>query len=142
MILLATAFIFMLVIILALLIRRNVLRVVKKKYSRVINAKVIKWGVISGQPTRYLLEVEYQMNNIKKTKRFITSGKFAGKYEKERDIPIVVMQDTGKIFFEEEDWKEQNICLLFIIIITLPVLILLLFCSFLEIMKVLCFLTT
>lgn len=125
----------MLVIILALLIRRNVLRVVKKKYGRVINAKVIKWGVISGQPTRYLLEVEYQMNSIKKTKRFITSGKFAGKYEKERDIPIVVMQDTGKIFFEEEDWKEQNIFLLFIIIIMLPFLILLMVCSFLEIMK-------
>lgn len=132
----------MLVIILTLLIKRNVQRVVKKKYGRLINAKVIKWCVISGQPTRYLLEVEYQMNNIKKTKRFITSGKFAGKYEKERDIPIVVMQDTGKIFFEEEDWKEQNIFLLFIIIITLPFLILLLFCSFLEVMKVLCFLTT
>lgn len=142
MILLATAFIFMLVIILTLLIKRNVQRVVKKKYGRLINAKVIKWDAISGQPTRYILEVEYQMNNIKKTKRFITSGKFAGKYEKERDIPIVVMQDTGKIFFEEEDWKEQNIFLLFIIIITLPFLILLLFCSFLEIMKVLCFLTT
>lgn len=135
MILLATAFIFMLVIILALLIRRNVLRVVKKKYGRVINAKVIKWGVISGQPTRYILEVEYQMNSIKKTKRLITSGKFARKYEKERDIPIVVMQDTDKIFFEEEDWKEQNIFLLFIIIIMLPFLILLLFCSFLDILK-------
>lgn len=135
MILLATAFIFMLVIILALLIRRNVLRVVKKKYGRVINAKVIKWGVISGQPTRFILEVEYQMNSIKKTKRFITSGKFAGKYEKERDIPIVVIQDTDKIFFEEEDWKEQNIFLLFIIIIMLPFLILLMVCSFLEIMK-------
>lgn len=135
MILLATAFIFMLVIILALLIRRNVLRVVKKKYGRVINAKVIKWGVISGQPTRFILEVEYQMNSIKKTKRFITSGKFAGKYEKERDIPIVVMQDTDKIFFEEEDWKEQNIFLLFIIIMMLPFLILLLFCSFLDILK-------
>lgn len=132
----------MLVIILALLIRRNVQRVVKKKYGRLINAKVIKWGVISGQPTRYLVEVEYQMNNIKKTKRLITSGKFAGKYEKERDIPIVVMQDTDQIFFEEEDWKEQNIFLLFIIIITLPFLILLLFCSFLEVMKVLCFLTS
>lgn len=125
----------MLVIILALLIRRNVLRVVKKKYGRVINAKVIKWGVISGQPTRFILEVEYQMNSIKKTKRFITSGKFAGKYEKERDIPIVVIQDTDKIFFEEEDWKEQNIFLLFIIIIMLPFLILLMVCSFLEIMK-------
>lgn len=142
MLLLATAFIFILVIIMALLIRRNIQRVVKKKYGRLINAKVIKWCVISGQPTRYLLEVEYQMNSIKKTKRFITSGKFARKYEKEKDIPIVVMQDTDQIFFEEEDWKEQNICLLFIIIITLPVLILLLFCSFLEIMKVLCFLTT
>lgn len=125
----------MLVIIMALLIRRNVLRVVKKKYGRVINAKVIKWGVISGQPTRFILEVEYQMNSIKKTKRFITSGKFAGKYEKERDIPIVVIQDTDKIFFEEEDWKEQNIFLLFIIIIMLPFLILLMVCSFLEIMK-------
>lgn len=135
MILLVTAFIFMLVIILALLIRRNVLRVVKKKYGRVINAKVIKWGVISGQPTRFILEVEYQMNSIKKTKRLITSGKFAGKYEKERDIPIVVMQDTDKIFFEEEDWKEQNIFLLFIIIMMLPFLILLLFCSFLDILK-------
>lgn len=135
MILLVTAFIFMLVIILALLIRRNVLRVVKKKYGRVINAKVIKWGVISGQPTRYILEVEYQMNSIKKPKRLITSGKFARKYEKERDIPIVVMQDTDKIFFEEEDWKEQNIFLLFIIIMMLPFLILLLFCSFLDILK-------
>lgn len=135
MILLATAFIFMLVIIVALLIRRNVQRVVKKKYGRLINAKVIKWHVLSGQPTRYILEVEYQMNNIKKTKRFITSGKFARKYEKEKDIPIVVMQDTDQIFFEEEDWKEQNIFLLFIIIIMLPFLILLMVCSFLEIMK-------
>lgn len=80
MLLLATAFIFILVIIMALLIRRNIQRVVKKKYGRVINAKVIKWDAISGQPTRYILEVEYQMNSIKKTKRFITSGKFARKY--------------------------------------------------------------
>lgn len=61
---------------------------------------MIKWHILSGQPTRYILEVEYQMNSIKKTKRLITSGKFARKYEKERDIPIVVMQDTDKIFFE------------------------------------------
>lgn len=36
MILLATAFVFMLVIILTLLIKRNVQRIVKKKYSRLI----------------------------------------------------------------------------------------------------------
>lgn len=133
--LLTTVIMSSLVIILALLIRRNALRSDKKKYGNLINAKVTEWKVLSGKPTRYILEVEYEIKNRKQRKRLITSGKFARKYEKLSQIPIVVIQNTNKIYLEEEDWKRQNMVLFLLIMIALPTLIILIFCCFLEIMK-------
>lgn len=134
MILLVTIINLMLIaIILIFLIRRNILRLEKKKImGTLIDAEVTKWKALSGQPTRYILEVEYEMEDKKYIKKLITSGKFAKKYEKERTVPIVVIQDTNKIYFKEEDWKRQNIFLISLIILILPALILFLFFHYLP----------
>lgn len=134
MILLVTIINLMLIaIILIFLIRRNILRLEKKKITgTLIDAEVTKWKALSGKPTRYILEVEYEMEDKKYIKKLITSGKFAKKYEKERTVPIVVIQDTNKIYFKEEDWKRQNIFLISLIILILPALILFLFFHYLP----------
>lgn len=134
MILLVTIINLMLIaIILIFLIRRNILRLEKKKITgTLIDAEVTKWKALSGQPTRYILEVEYEMEDKKYIKKLITSGKFTKKYEKERTVPIVVIQDTNKIYFKEEDWKRQNIFLISLIILILPALILFLFFHYLP----------
>lgn len=123
MLLLETVILLSIVILLALLVRRNALKLKEKKGGDIINAKVTKWKAISGRPTRYVLEVEYQVENMKQTKRFITSGKFAKKYEKEKIIPVVVIPNTDTIYLAEEDSKRQNMVLFFLIIIALPFLI-------------------
>lgn len=124
------------IVILALLIKRNISRFKNKNNNGIlINAEVIKWKVLSGRPTRYILDIEYQMENVKQSKRLITSGSFARKYEKEKTVPIIVLHNTNRVYFEEENWKRQNIFLFILIIMSLPFLILLLFCSSLEIIK-------
>lgn len=135
MILIATIINLVLITIFILLIRRNILRVEKKKNGNKIIAEVNEWKVIIGQPTRYALQVKYDIKKEKQTKWLITSKKFAKKYEKEKIIPIVVIRDSSIIFLEEEDWRNQNLILLTLIILTLPSLFILLLCNFLEIIK-------
>lgn len=54
------------IIILALLIKRNISRFKNKNNNGIlINAEVIEWKVLCGQPTRYILDIEYQMENVK-----------------------------------------------------------------------------
>lgn len=84
------------IVILALLIKRNISRFKNKNNNGIlINAEVIKWKVLSGRPTRYILDIEYQMENVKQSKRLITSGSFARKYEKEKTVPIIILQFSG-----------------------------------------------
>lgn len=94
---------------------RNNLRM-KDAAGIYIDAKVIAWRYLLGRPTRYVVKVEYSFQHEKVSKMLVTSGRFAAKYEHQRDIQVVVIPDTGKVCFAEEDWRMQNIGLILFII--------------------------
>lgn len=106
------------VLILFLIIFMQVLRNNQRKCRTkemvgiTIDAKVVSWKYLLGRPTRYIVNVEYYVNNEKISKTLVTSGKFAAKYERERDIQIVVIPNTRKVYFAEENWRMQNIGLI------------------------------
>lgn len=80
----------------------------KIECGEMIEAKVIAWKEIPGRPNRYVIKAEYEINQQKVNKTFITSRKFAKKYEHDRDIQIVIIPNSKKAFLKEEDWKVQN----------------------------------
>lgn len=93
----------------ALQIRNNKNKLkMKREYGEVIVAKVISQNVVPGSPDRYVIKVEYAINEKKENKTFITSGKFAKRYEHDRNIQIVIIPNSNKVFLAEEDWKMLN----------------------------------
>ena len=105
----------------------------KKEYGIVIKAKVNYWKSIPGKPTRYIIKVEYEIDKKKQSKTLIASEKFAKKYEREKSIQIVVIPNLDRVYFEEEDWKIQNILLLILLIALLTTLMPMLLMCILEI---------
>lgn len=99
----------------------------KREYGEVIVGKVISWNVVPGRPDRYDIKVEYEINEKKENKTFITSGKFAKRYEHDRNIQIVTIPNSNKVFLAEEDWKMQNrvsfVFLLFLLFFLLQLLL-------------------
>lgn len=87
-------------------------RRMKETVGIIVDAKVISWIYMLGRPTQYIVKVEYYIDNEKISKTLVTSGKFAAKYERERDIQVVVIPNTGKVYFAEENWRMQNIGLI------------------------------
>lgn len=115
-------------VFLALQIRNNENKLkMKKEYGEVIVAKVISWNVVPGRPDRDVIKDEYTINEKKENKSFVTSGKFAKKYEHDRNIQIVTIPNSNKVFLAEEDWKMQNrvsfVFLLFLLFFLLQLLL-------------------
>ncbi len=81
----------------------------KADFGKKVDGNVISWKAIPGRPTRYAMKVEYEINEKKENKTFITSSKFAKKYERDKNIQIVVIPNSNKVFLEEENWKVINI---------------------------------
>ncbi len=113
------------IVFLVLQIRNNKIKwKMKREYGEVIEAKVISRNVVPGRPDRYVIKVEYAINE---NKTFITSGKFAKRYEHDRNIQIVTIPNSNKVFLAEEDWKQQNrvsfVFLLFLLFFLLQLLL-------------------
>lgn len=99
----------------------------KKECGKIIQAKVISWKAIPGRPTRYVISVEYEKDKKQENKTLISSGRFAKKYEYIRDIQVVTILNSDKVFLEEEDWRIQNVIyfvfLLFVSVFLLKLLL-------------------
>ncbi len=104
----------------------------KIECGKKICAKVMSWDVFPGRPTLYVVKVEYEIDKKKEKKTFITSGKYAKKYEQDRNIQIVIIPNSNKVFLEEEDWKIQNI-VIFVFLIFMIQFLLALLMSFIKI---------
>ncbi len=101
--------------ILGVLIKRNKYKLKLKKQSKdIFLAKIKNFRAIPGRPTLYIVDVEYEKDEIRQKKRIITHGKFARKYEHAEDVQIVVIPEADMVFLNEESWKEINTALYFL----------------------------
>lgn len=105
----------------------------KTECGETIGAKVISWKEIPGRPNRYVIKAEYEVNQQKVNKTFMTSRRFAKRYEHDRDIQIVVIPNSNKAFLEEEDWKVQNVMNYFFLIFSATFLLDLLIMGLLKV---------
>lgn len=126
-----TIIVLLVCIVFILLIRNNVGKMkLKREYGEVIQAKVSSWDIVYGRPTRYIVKVEYVRDKKTENKTLVTSGGFAKKYEYEKNIQIVIVPNSKKIFFEEENWNSENIVFFIFLIIAVSFLILFLLIGF------------
>lgn len=105
----------------------------KRECGKIIQAKVISWKAVPGRPTRYVIKVEYKKDNKQENKTFISSGKFARKYEHIQYIQIAFIPDSNKLFLDEEDWRAQNRCYFVLLIFAAVFLLQLLLIGFVTI---------
>lgn len=116
--------------ILILWIKNNLMkRKMMKESGEIIRAEINYWNSYMGQPTRYGMSVVYEEEGEKRKKFMMTSSSFAKKYQNEKYINIVILPHSGKIYFEEEDWRMQNIGFGFMaIIVSIGVIMSLIMC--------------
>ncbi len=98
-------------IVLIALLARNISRSKRiKKYGKVKQAEVRGWKAIPGTPPMYAIKIcyDYDTEGNEKTKWIIVTGRFAKKYEKEKNIDIVLMPKPNHFYLTENDWKQQN----------------------------------
>lgn len=130
-ILAAVIIVLILCLIFILLIKNNLGKLkLKREYGEVIGARVNSWNIVSGRPAHYIIKVEYERDNKKENKTLITSRRFAKKYEYDKNIQVVIIPNSNKVFFEEEDWKVQNIIFFIFLLFLVSFLIQLLVACF------------
>lgn len=78
----------------------------KERSSRPILGKKLSCTEIIGQPIRYVVEVEYQLNNDVFRRRIVTSHKKIKKYKDNEQIPLLYVEERNKIFWAEDKSNE------------------------------------
>lgn len=99
------------------MLRKNLYKLyMKRENGKTQLAEIKNWEVLYyKRPIRYRITVEYLGNGGKKKKTIITKSSFIKKYKNEKYIQIVTIPGTNFVFFEEENWRIQNIELIIII---------------------------
>ncbi len=78
----------------------------KERSSRRILGKKLSCTEIIGQPIRYVVEVEYKLNNDVHRRKILTSDKKIKKYKNNEQIPLLYAEEINKIFWAEDKSNE------------------------------------
>lgn len=89
--------------------RNNIL---KKRNGRIITGKKINCEELFGRPIRYVVKVEYKVNNETKLSKIVTADKKIRKYANNEQIPLVYVDGIDKIFWAEENSHEKTVFIL------------------------------
>lgn len=92
--------------------RNNIL---KERDGKYILGKKINCKEIWGQPIRYVVEVEYQLNSNMRLGWIVTADKKIKKYEDNEQIPLLYVDPIDKIFWAEDNSHEKFVCMLLLI---------------------------
>lgn len=88
----------------------------KEKCGRRILGKKLSCTEIIGQPIRYVVEVEYQLNNDVHRRKIVTSDKRIKKYKDNEQILLLYVEEINKIFWAEDKSKEWLVWILMLIV--------------------------
>lgn len=81
-----------------------------------ISGKKLSCTEIIGQPTRYVVEVEYQLNNDVYRKKIVTSDKRIRECRDNEQIQLLYVEKINKIYWAEEESNEWFVCILLLIV--------------------------
>ena len=78
----------------------------KKRDGKIIIGKKVDSKEIPGRPTRYIVKVEYELNNTVICKKIVTSDKKIKKYAGGDEIPLLYVAAINKVFWAEDSSHE------------------------------------
>lgn len=81
-----------------------------------ISGKKLSCTEIIGQPTRYVVEVEYQLNNDVYRKKIVTSDKRIRECRDNEQIQLLYVEKINKIYWAEDESNEWFVCILLLIV--------------------------
>lgn len=93
--------------------RRSIL---KEKYGEKIWGKKLNCNEIWGRPIRYVVEVEYQLNNSIHLGKIVTTDKRIKECKDNEQIQLLYVDKLNKIFWVEDYSHEQSVYILLLII--------------------------
>lgn len=86
-----------------IIFRNNSLR---ERSGRSVLGKKLSCTEIIGQPIRYIVEVEYQLNNDVHRRKIVTSDKRIKEYKDNEQILLLYVEELNKIFWAEDHSNE------------------------------------
>ena len=99
-----------------------------KKYSdKKCEGKIVEYIEIPGRPNGYMIGVEYVLKGEKRHGKIYTMDKKAKKFSKEEKIPMIGIENSTQIFWEEES-DIGRIMLIIIIGMGAVLLLVIIFC--------------
>lgn len=102
--------------------------ILKKRNGRFIMGKSINCEELFGQPIRYVMEVEYKINDGTELSKIITTDKKIKKYNNNDSIPLIYVDAIDKVFWAEERSYEKIVSML----------LLGFFCGFMFLLSIVC----
>ena len=78
----------------------------KERCRKRILGKILSCTEIIGQPIRYIVEVEYQLNNDVYRRKIVTSDKRIKEYKDNEQILLLYVEKINKIFWAEDKSNE------------------------------------
>lgn len=81
-----------------------------------ISGKKLSCTEIIGQPTRYVVEVEYQLNNDVYRKKIVTSDKRIRECRDNEQIQLIYVEEINKVFWAEDKSNEWFVLILMLIV--------------------------
>lgn len=81
-----------------------------------ISGKKLSCTEIIGQPIRYAVEVEYQLNNDVYRRKIVTSDKRIRECRDNEQIQLIYVEEINKVFWAEDKSNEWFILVLMLIV--------------------------
>lgn len=81
-----------------------------------ISGKKLSCTEIIGQPIRYVVEVEYQLNNDVYRRKIVTSDKRIRECKDNEQIQLIYVEEINKVFWAEDKSNEWFVLILMLIV--------------------------
>lgn len=88
-------------------------------YGREVGCEV-RWGT----PTRYIVEVEYTVNDLVNRKRIVTTDKHIRKYTNDEYIPLIYVKRNNKVYWAEDKSIEKCVWIIILLFLCIFALVL------------------
>lgn len=80
---------------------------IKKKEGKIVIGKKLGCEEMFGTPIRYIVEVEYEINNIANKRRIVTTDKNIKKCNSDESIALLYVQKNNKVYWAGEKSNES-----------------------------------
>lgn len=111
------------ILIFCVIIVKQIKRILEmSKKSNIVNADMRSFFKLSGRPTRYIIEVEFELNSEKKEKKVTIIDSRAERLIHEKHIPIVYCEKSNRVYWADESRVNRILLLIYLVVVEILLL--------------------